>query len=309
MSVATWMLGGDRATSRQALSLSLSLLLHLTFGVVAFLLAQRERPEPPIEVAIFEGPRGPSSPPPGEPSVAPGPVGSAPEEAQAAEAPTAPPTPKVKVAQPRRPAPKPAAPVERPVEEPRRLAAALGKTGLAPTTQAFEGVESSVQPRNAPSESEAPTGMSGTARSNAAVAGGPAVTGSAGSVLLPGPGGGGAGAGGGIGRGGFSVSGAGAGGTSRSYAAIWEWTQRYLVGFRWAYDDHLRVTPTLRGLMVVRYQISSSGSVGDVTLVSSQIQNPQLEQAILHQILGWRYPPEPSGTVVVTWPFSFLPPS
>ncbi len=62
-------------------------------------------------------------------------------------------------------------------------------------------------------------------------------------------------------------------------------------------------------MILVRYEILATGSVGDVTMVSSQLKDPHLEQEVLNQIRGWRYPPEPSGTVVVTWPFSFLPPS
>ena len=50
-------------------------------------------------------------------------------------------------------------------------------------------------------------------------------------------------------------------------------------------------------------------AVGQVTMVSSALRDPGLEQQVLSQIRGWHYPPEPSGTVVVTWPFSFLPPS
>lgn len=325
MSAATLMLGGDRATSRHTLALSLSLVLHLTFGVLFLWLAHRERPEPPIEISIFEGPKGPASPPPGENSAEPGPVGPPPEETKPVEGPKAPPAPKVKIAQPLRPTPQPV-PVERSAQE-QGLLAALRKTGPVPTTQAFDGTESSVKLGQAPSDGQAPTDTLGTARSKADVAvgaqlitGGPAVTDSAGSsvgsVVLPGPGGGGSGwnsasggtgSGGGSGRGGFSVS--GAGGAGRGYASIWDWTQRYLAGLRWAYNNELRISPALRGVMVVRYEILATGTVGDVNMVSSQLKDSQLEQAILEQIRGWRYPPEPSGTVVVTWPFSFLPPS
>jgi TonB family protein len=138
-----------------------------------------------------------------------------------------------------------------------------------------------------------------------------------GSVVLPGPGGDGSGwggggtggGGGGTGRGGFSVSGAGSGGAGRSYASIWNWTQRYLSGLRWAYNNELRANASLRGVLVVRYEILTDGSVGQVTMVSSGLKDAHLEQEVLGQIRGWRYPPESSGNVVVTWPFSFLPPS
>ncbi|MEA2624166.1 MAG: hypothetical protein QOD06_211 [Candidatus Binatota bacterium] len=115
--------------------------------------------------------------------------------------------------------------------------------------------------------------------------------------------------GGGSGRGGFSVSGAGAGGAGRSYGSIWHDTQRYLAGLRWAYNNELRSNPTLKGVIVVRYEILSSGEVGNVTVVSSTFGDSRLQQQVLSQMRDWRYPAEPSGDVIVTWPFSFLPPS
>jgi TonB family protein len=105
------------------------------------------------------------------------------------------------------------------------------------------------------------------------------------------------------GGGGFSVSGGG-----RSYASIWQGTQRYLAGLRWAYDNELHTHAGLRGIIVVRYEILADGAVGDVAMVSSELRAPRLEQQVLSQIRDWRYLPEATGTVVVTWPFSFRPP-
>ena len=328
LSAAAIAIGSDSSTPRQTLAFMLSMSLHALFAILIFIIASQEVVQPPIEISIFDGPKGPASPPPGEKSPAPGPVGPPPEVAKPAEAPKAPAVPAVKQVQRPRSVPKPQ-PVTRPVEE-QGLLAALKKTGPAPTTQAFDGVQSSVALRKAPSEGSTTTGSTlGTARSKADVAvgsvgtAGPQVSGSlgagVGSVVLPGPGGNGSGwnsgsggsgnGGGGNGRGGFSVSGAGAGGAGRSYASIWEWTQRYLPGLRWAYNGQLRNNAALRGVIVVRYEILASGAVGQVTMVSSQLRDAGLEQQVLTQIRGWHYPPEPSGTVVVTWPFSFLPPS
>ena len=320
----------DSLSARQALALSLSVGLHLCFGILIFALAREERAAPPIEISIFEGPHGPASPPPGEKSAEPGPIGPPPEAVvPAPEAPKAPPARKVKSRPEARAVPK-ALPPPRPIES-EGLLGALRKSGQAPVVgpQAFEGVESSVKLRQRPANESQETGALGAPRARAEVAvgneivssGGPAVSGSLGSgigsVVLPGPGGSGSGwggggtggGGGGTGRGGFSVSGAGSGGAGRSYASIWNWTQRYLSGLRWAYNTELRRDPSLRGVLVVRYEILANGAVGSVTLVSSGMRDPHLEQEVLGQIRGWRYPPEPSGNVIVTWPFSFLPPS
>jgi TonB family protein len=192
----------------------------------------------------------------------------------------------------------------------------------------FEGPVSSVQLRERSALADTPSLPFGAARERAEVAvgpeilaPGPAVSGSLAegieSVVLPGPGGSGSGwggggegsGGGGTGRGGFSVTGAGAGGAGRSYASIWNHTQRYLAGLRWAYNNELRRDPTLRGVLVVRYEILPNGAVENVTLVSSGLRHPALEQEVIRQIRTWRYPPEPAGSVIVVWPFSFVPPS
>ena len=283
----------------------------------------------PLEISIFEGPNGPASPPPGEESAAPGRVAPARDEVKPVEARNAPPATKtVRPPRPRTVA-KPA-PVERTAQN-RRPLAARRQDGSAPTDEALQAAESSIRLRQTPpiesthatdttlGPARPPSDGSAGARVEASE---PARTGSVApdvaKAVVPGPGGvgsgwnadagGGGSGGGGNGRGGFSVTGAGAGGAGRSYASIWEWTRSYLPGLRAAYDNELRNKAALQGVILVRYEILASGAVGDVTMVSSQMRDPHLEQEVLRQIRGWHYPPEPSGTVVVTWPFAFVPP-
>ena len=326
----------DNLAGRQALAFTLSTVLHGGFLLAVMLLPKIEPPPPPLEVSIFPGPPGPASPPPGEKSMEPGPVG--PPPAKVEPAPKEAPAPKVKAApKPKvKPAKRPVAKA-RPAPPPPRvedqgLLGALRKSRptTSASTRAFEGVASDVQLRERPVEGEASAGAPalGAPRARAEADVGEdfvpaesAVSGSlgsgVGSVVLPGAGGSGSGwggggegaGGGGTGRGGFSVSGAGAGGTGRSYASIWNHTQRYLAGLRWAYNNELRRDAALRGVIVVRYEILANGAVGQVTMVSSGLRHPSLEQEVLRQIRGWRYPPESKGSVMVTWPFSFVPPS
>jgi len=320
----------DNLAGRQTLAFTLSVVLHGAFLALVAILPHIEPPSPPLEISLFPGPPGPASPPPGEKSMEPGPLGPPPDAV--VPAPKA--APKVEV----KAAPKATAkqvvrakPAPAPRVEDQGLLGALRKApASSAATRAFEGVQSNVQLRQRPVEGEAAPGASalGTARARADAAvgddvmpAGSAVSGSlgsgVGSVVLPGPGGSGSGwggggegaGGGGTGRGGFSVSGAGSGGTGRSYSSIWNHTQRYLAGLRWAYNNELRRSPGLRGVLVVRYEILADGGVGQVTLVSSGLRHPGLEQEVIRQIRGWHYPPESAGSVVVTWPFSFLPPS
>jgi uncharacterized membrane protein YgcG len=324
VSAATLIFGAESPAPRQTLAFSLSLLLHLTFAFVILLSIRREAPSPPLEISIFEGPKGPASPPPGERSAEPGPAGPPPQQVPAI---AVPPAPRVEA-----PHVKPVAgphPVAKAIHvEPRvgekNLPPAPKRSGSAPTIEVLETAQSSGALREAPREGPRPV-TPGTVRSKSEAAAesvaaadpqAPSSPGASTAAVVPSgsagsgstSGGGGAG-GGGTGRGGFSVSGAGAGGAGRSYASIWESTQRYLARLRLAYNNALRNDAAAHGVIVVRYEILSSGAVGEVAMVSSQLHDPYFEEEVLNQIRGWRYSSEPTGTVVVTWPLSFLPPS
>jgi TonB family protein len=264
--------GGDRPAPRRTLAFSLSLLIHFAFLLLVFAGVRRDAAPPPLEIAIIGGSEGAAAGQSGEEPADARPLAAAHTEAPRAPAVHEAPAvsrPKV-MAKPVEP------PVAKPVVEEERLAASPGPIST-PVTPTFAGALSSAMTSREPTEGDTP------------------------------PDGGGGAAAGGLGDGahasGFSVSGAG-----RSYASIWQGTQRYLAGLRWAYNNELRANAALRGVIVVRYEILADGAVGDVALLSSQLRAPRLEQQVLSQIRDWRYPPESTGTVIVTWPFSFLPP-
>ncbi len=85
----------------------------------------------------------------------------------------------------------------------------------------------------------------------------------------------------------------------------------YLGGLRYLYNKQLRKEPSLKGKATVRFEISPSGHITETVLVSSSLGSPPLESAILSNIRKWRFPriPEDRGSVKVTYPFVFLPPS
>ncbi len=272
--------GGDSPAPRRALAFSLSLLIHFAFLLLIFGAARRDVAPPPLEITIIEGPEGAAARQSGEEHAGAGPLAAAHAEVEPVEAPRAPdPRKAPAVSRPKAMAKPVEPPVARPVVEDERLAASSGPTS-APMTPAFAGALSSATAKREPAEGKTPT--------RALDRGGGAAAGGLGDgARTPG----------------FSVSGAG-----RSYTSIWQGTQRYLAGLRWAYNNELRTNAALRGVIVVRYEILADGAVGDVALVSTELRAPRLEQQVLSQIQDWRYPPEPTGTVVVTWPFSVLPP-
>jgi TonB family protein len=85
----------------------------------------------------------------------------------------------------------------------------------------------------------------------------------------------------------------------------------YLGGLRYLYNKELRKDPSLRGKIVVRFEISPAGRVTQTDLLNSTIGSPTLDQAILGNIRKWKFPgiPEKNGSVTVTYPFVFLPPT
>lgn len=100
-------------------------------------------------------------------------------------------------------------------------------------------------------------------------------------------------------------------GKGRSPYDIRKVVASYLGGLRYLYNKELRTNPSLRGKMTVAFDISPSGQVTRTSLISSTLGSPGLEQAVLANILKWRFPsiPEENGTTQVTWPFVFVPPS
>ncbi len=100
-------------------------------------------------------------------------------------------------------------------------------------------------------------------------------------------------------------------GKGRSPYDIRKVVSSYLGGLRYLYNKELRTNPSLRGKLTVSFDISPSGQVTRTSLISSTLGSPTLEQAVLANILKWRFPtiPEENGTTQVTWPFVFVPPS
>ena len=315
----------DNLASRLGFSFTASVVLHMSLPLAVMLLSEDKPPPAPLEISILPGPPGDTSPPPGDKSNEAGSGGTPPTKVEPApEKVTRKAVTKAKPKQvaKRRPAPKARV-------EDQGLLLTLRKNAPTPKTrsQAFEGSSSTVALHARPEELGSEEGSSlGVPRAKTAasvgtdvVPSGPArgdsLGESVGGVQFPGPGGRESGwggfksDGGGTGRGGFTVTGAGSGGSSRSHASIWQHTQRYLAGLRLAYNNGLHRKPSLRGVVTVRYEILPNGPVGSVQMTLSSMRDVTLEQEVLRQIRGWRYPAEPTGSVVVTWPFSFLPSS
>ena len=83
----------------------------------------------------------------------------------------------------------------------------------------------------------------------------------------------------------------------------------YLADLRYLYKKELKRNPSVKGEITVKFEISPSGRVNCVVLVSSNLHTPSLEHAIVRNIKKWRFPaiPEECGCVTATYPFFFFP--
>jgi hypothetical protein len=63
----------------------------------------------------------------------------------------------------------------------------------------------------------------------------------------------------------------------------------YTGGLRYLYNNALRKDPTLKGRVTVRIVISRNGRAKDVVMVSSTLDSPELEEAIVNRIFMWRF--------------------
>ena len=77
---------------------------------------------------------------------------------------------------------------------------------------------------------------------------------------------------------------------------------------RACYEQGLRRQPTLAGRVVVRFTISSIGTVSGATVQSSTLGNAQVEQCIVRTVERWRFPSaKGGGIVIVSYPFTLAP--
>lgn len=74
------------------------------------------------------------------------------------------------------------------------------------------------------------------------------------------------------------------------------------------YNRALRKDPSLQGKIVLELTIAPSGKVTKVRIVSSELNNPELENKLKARVKGFRFKARSDvGTLVVKYPIDFLP--
>lgn len=73
------------------------------------------------------------------------------------------------------------------------------------------------------------------------------------------------------------------------------------------YNRALRERPDMQGKVVVRITIAPSGQVTNCTLVSSDLNHPELERKLVARVLLLQFPPKDVGAITIDFPFTLFP--
>ena len=73
------------------------------------------------------------------------------------------------------------------------------------------------------------------------------------------------------------------------------------------YEKELKRYPTLKGRVMVRFNLKPNGRAGDVEVDESTLGSEGVSSCIITTIRGWKFPFEPSDDVPVSYPFIFSP--
>lgn len=73
------------------------------------------------------------------------------------------------------------------------------------------------------------------------------------------------------------------------------------------YNRALRSDPTLQGKLVLRLTIAPSGEVTLCEVVSSELNNPEMEEKLVQRVLMFRFEPRDVEPITTTKPIDFFP--
>jgi len=100
------------------------------------------------------------------------------------------------------------------------------------------------------------------------------------------------------------VEGEAANDASRDMKTLSQVLQKYQPRLKKVYEDFLKRNPDLAGKMVVKFTIEGDGSVSNVTIISSDLKDKELERNLVRYIERIKFPPA-SGKITIEWPLIF----
>jgi hypothetical protein len=100
---------------------------------------------------------------------------------------------------------------------------------------------------------------------------------------------------------GISVGGDG----SLSQSEVEKVLSKHLQRFQYCYEKALLSDASLAGHILAQWTIGEGGSVSNISIVRSQLNNTGLHQCLMSEISKVKFPAPQGGTVVVKYPFAF----
>lgn len=83
--------------------------------------------------------------------------------------------------------------------------------------------------------------------------------------------------------------------------------QRMKASIQRCYEKELKRDPTLKGRVMVRFNLKPDGRAGNVEVEESTLRSEGVSSCIITTIRGWKFPFQPSDDVPVSYPFIFSP--
>jgi TonB family protein len=83
--------------------------------------------------------------------------------------------------------------------------------------------------------------------------------------------------------------------------------QRMKASIQRCYEKELKRDPTLKGRVLVRFNLKPDGRAGNVEVDESTLRSDGVSSCIITTIRGWKFPFQPSDDVPVSYPFIFSP--
>jgi TonB family protein len=81
---------------------------------------------------------------------------------------------------------------------------------------------------------------------------------------------------------------------------------KYMGRLQYIYNKHLKLAPEIGGKVEVEVTINQDGTVGNATILLSEIAIPQFQQEIIDAVRRWKYDTIAQGQVKVVYPILFV---
>ncbi len=96
-------------------------------------------------------------------------------------------------------------------------------------------------------------------------------------------------------------------GSDRNYGIISSSVEVKRSQLKIVYNNTLRNSPNLEGNVILEFVVSAAGTVLKCSILTSSLGSPSFEEALIKEILQWRFPKVEKGTTTILFPISFFP--